>query len=187
MLTDAGIGAANVTIERTVEMRYLGQGYEIPVSLSKEVLTSGSEDGLRDAFRQRYEALYERSLPEIPLQALVWRLVGSGPAPRTDLRTTHVTSSTGSANKGERRVYLPELGGFRAGADLRSVPIENRRIHKRPGHRRGAGINRSHGSQLSRTYRRLPKPGYRVQLMPTQVIFSDARQNRCDTAKVDRV
>jgi N-methylhydantoinase A len=112
MLRDAGVAPTDVMIERTVEMRYLGQGYEIPVPVSDHVLKSGSDEGLREAFRQRYEALYERSLPEIPLQALVWRLVGSGPVPDTDLRASVTSPSTQNARKGQRRAYMPEKGDF---------------------------------------------------------------------------
>ena len=59
-------------------MRYLGQGYEIAVTLdSTEVL---DEMDLRARFEAEYRRLYGRTIPSLAVEVLSWTLSLSGPA-----------------------------------------------------------------------------------------------------------
>jgi N-methylhydantoinase A len=119
MLAAAGVAPAAMTFERSAEMRYVGQGYEINVPLPADVLQQATLDGLRAAFQRQYQRLYERALDGVAIQALTWRLIARGPAPQIDLRVA-LPPASGAARKGERAVYLPEAGGFVA------VPVYDR-------------------------------------------------------------
>ncbi|MBI4504360.1 MAG: hydantoinase/oxoprolinase family protein, partial [Chloroflexi bacterium] len=144
VLAAAGVEAGAMTFERSAEMRYVGQGYEIAVPLAADALADESLDGLRTGFQRAYERLYERSLPDVPVQALTWRLVARGPAPQIDLRVAgggagavrrgdvemgrrgdretrgQGDGAPGLPKKGERQVYVPEAGRFVA------VPVYDR-------------------------------------------------------------
>ena len=68
-------------VRRTAEMRYLGQGHEVDVEIPAGPLGSGSLDAITAAFEAAYRALYSRTPQGVPLEALNWRAVVSGPRP----------------------------------------------------------------------------------------------------------
>jgi N-methylhydantoinase A len=65
---------------------------------------------LLTAFETQYERLYHRAGPEVPVEALTWRVVSSGPAPHAVLRRPAFGST--SARKGSREAYFADLGGY---------------------------------------------------------------------------
>ncbi|MDH3306493.1 MAG: hydantoinase/oxoprolinase family protein [Acidimicrobiia bacterium] len=78
-------GAASVEHRRYVDMRYVGQGYEVRVPIDASHLDDWP-DRLHGAFEKAYAALYGRPGPEVPIEALSWRVVSRGPKPRVTLR-----------------------------------------------------------------------------------------------------
>jgi len=112
-LAAAGVAPEQITYRRTAEMRYRGQGHEVPVPLPDGGLRSAMLPALEAAFEDVYRRLYGRVAEGVPLEVLNWRVVASGPRPEINLATeaAGVADAT-MAIKGERIIYLPEQGGF---------------------------------------------------------------------------
>jgi N-methylhydantoinase A len=70
-------GVRDVVHERSVDMRYVGQGFEVTVPLAGE----RSADELRRAFEAVYVRTHGRVGPDVPLEAISWRVLTRGPVP----------------------------------------------------------------------------------------------------------
>jgi len=112
-LAEAGVARTGLTFRRSAEMRYIGQGFEVSVPLPDGPLTPERLSEVQEAFAVAYRALYGRTAEGVPLEVLTWRVVVSGPRPELALGSdTFGTADVRDAQKGERRIYLPEHGGF---------------------------------------------------------------------------
>lgn len=119
ILARSGIPAEKRRFTRQADMRYAGQGHEIRVELPDGPLGAGSLNGIRAAFESVYRSLFGRTGPEVPLEAVSWRVIASGPPPRVTL-TTPAPTATSSALKGHRPAYFPEW------EQHRPVPVYDR-------------------------------------------------------------
>jgi N-methylhydantoinase A len=126
LLRASGVADPDVRVRRLCEMRYVGQGHEVTVELPDGPLGPGDVDRLTALYRKVYRRLYNREGPDVPLEAITWRLEVSGPRPEIQLGGEEGGSSSSGAQKGTREVYLPEDGGFQA------VPVFDR-YHLGPG------------------------------------------------------
>jgi len=110
VLTASGVAANEVTHVRTAEMRYVGQGYEISVALPSGVLGPEGIDRMRENFEREYVRLYQRLGPNVPIEAINWRVVSSGPKPPLRLVAGQQTGSGNPADavKGSRLAWFPE-------------------------------------------------------------------------------
>jgi N-methylhydantoinase A len=124
ILRAAGVPDADVSVYRSAEMRYVGQGHEIVVEMPDGKLSEAQIGELVERFEREYRRLYERGAGDNPVETLSWRVVISGPRPELPLERMRgevdfVTLAL-DARKGERRVYLPEDG------KLAGVPVFDR-------------------------------------------------------------
>ncbi|MBW2147182.1 MAG: hydantoinase/oxoprolinase family protein [Deltaproteobacteria bacterium] len=103
-----GITEEKAMVQRSADMRYLGQGHEIKV-----VLPGGEMDGqwikkAYQAFEQAYRTLYHRSLDEIPVEVVNWRCVISAPVEVIQMEAVlRGFSADRGACKGHRPVFFP--------------------------------------------------------------------------------
>jgi N-methylhydantoinase A len=118
LLRASGVADGDVMVRRLCEMRYVGQGHEVTVELPDGNLGPDDADRLTSVYRKEYRRLYSREGPDVPLEAITWRLEVSSPRPRIQLDGEE--SDPGEARKGEREIYVPEEGGFLA------VPVYDR-------------------------------------------------------------
>ena len=109
-LVEAGGDAATITIERRVDMRYVGQGFEIEVPVPNGVLGPGLGAELHERFLDRYDELFGRRIAGVPAETVTWRLTASGPTPKVALNFDGRRIDAGAAGKGERPVHFPETG-----------------------------------------------------------------------------
>lgn len=119
----AGADPKTISIERTAELRYVGQGHQITIPVGQERLDVAAIEQLAETFEQHYRRLYGRTATGNPLEAINWRVVVSSPTPRLPLETLGATSRStdvAAARKGERAMFVPEAGG------LVSVPVLDR-------------------------------------------------------------
>src|SRR5690606_27364826 len=79
LLTDAGADPAQIAYAASAEMRYVGQGFEIPVPLPSLSLGESDVPAILDAFAAAYRSRFERCLDESPVEALSWRLSCKAP------------------------------------------------------------------------------------------------------------
>ncbi len=70
----AGVADRDVTVRRTAEMRYLGQGHEVDVEIPAGPLGPGSLEAITASFEAAYRLLYSRTPQGVPLEALNWRV-----------------------------------------------------------------------------------------------------------------
>jgi N-methylhydantoinase A len=99
-----GIAAGARRIVRTVDMRYAGQNYELPIAL---------QDGLAAAFAAAHRRLYGFAADEEPVQLVTFRVEASAMVPKATF-TAHDDSGPDASRAltGHRPVWLPEAGGF---------------------------------------------------------------------------
>jgi len=116
ILTRAGVPPAEVTIARMAELRYVGQGHEVRVPVPPGELSAGRRPELVAAFEEVYRQLYGRTATGTEVEAISWRLLASGPPQELPLELlSHGAATTADAQaaiKGERPIYLSELGGY---------------------------------------------------------------------------
>jgi N-methylhydantoinase A len=113
LLVSSGASREDVSVARSADMRYVGQGYEISVPVPADRLSPADLPKLLARFEEVYRSLYDRLCQDVPIEILNWRVVVSGPHPT--LRVDWGAGEGGDAQaalKGHRGVYLPELGGF---------------------------------------------------------------------------
>ena len=112
-LMAAGVDRKEIYWERTADMRYAGQFYEIPSpvpsgSLGPEMVPKMVED-----FYQAYDRTFGRHLTDSPIQVLTWRLRASCVSPRLKIHYSGKRSAAeASGIKGQRKAYFPDPGDF---------------------------------------------------------------------------
>jgi N-methylhydantoinase A len=122
ILRSAGVPGKEINHRRLAEMRYVGQGHEVRVPLSPGPLNPQSVRSLQAAFESEYRRLYDRlGPPSVPIEAITWRVISSGPKPDLRLSTANGTGGDASqARKGSRRAYVPEAHA------MAEVPVYDR-------------------------------------------------------------
>ena len=106
-------------VVRQADARYALQGHEIRIDLPDGRLGPEHLGLIRETFERVYRSLFGRTGPEVPLEAVSWRLTASGPAPSVKLSAPE-PSAVSSALKGERPAYFPEW------EEHRPVPVYDR-------------------------------------------------------------
>ncbi len=104
-LVGAGVERSEGTISRMVDMRYSGQGHEISVIIPNGMLSENSIEIIEQNFINEYEFRYGRSIEDIEIEAVTWRVVVSGKSPNI-IPNQVVMNEEKSALKGIRSVFL---------------------------------------------------------------------------------
>ena len=112
LLKTAGVPAAETTVRREAAVRYAGQSYDLLVPVPGGTLGRTDLARVHARFVRQYRARYHRLNPNVPSEAVNWRVVVAGPRPRIRLRHPRDGRDAKRARKGAREVYLPEAGGF---------------------------------------------------------------------------
>lgn len=121
ILSRADVAPDDRAISRQADVRYAGQGHEIRVDLPEGRLGPDTLAEIRETFVRVYASLFGRAGPDVPLEAVSWRVLASGPRPDTGLQPRASTASSPSGcRKGERLVYFPDW------EEHRPVPVFDR-------------------------------------------------------------
>jgi len=110
VVRDSAVGGA-VTVVRSVDARYVGQGYELTVPVPAGPLDAAALGRVRASFDEIYAARYGYAQPAEPVEVVTWKLSAIGGAPRVTLAKA-ATSPVAGGLKGRRRAYFPEAGGW---------------------------------------------------------------------------
>jgi len=110
LLVEAGADPAELTLRRTADMRYVGQGFEISVPLAEGPLGPRSLDDLKERFLTTYAQLFERRIMDVPVEAISWRVAATAPVPNVELNFGGQPARRGDLRKGTRQVYFPQTG-----------------------------------------------------------------------------
>jgi len=109
-LVEAGGDPKTITVKHRVEMRYVGQGFEIEVPLSKGAINNQLGDTLHKQFLEKYDELFGRRITGVPIEVVSWRITASGPTPNIQLQFEGQQIDRRAAEKGERMVHFPDVG-----------------------------------------------------------------------------
>ena len=111
-LLSEGSRHASIAFERRVEMRYVGQSYELPVPHGEGRQQDVLERMLAD-FHREHERAYGFAAPDEPVEFVTLRLTAIGTITKPRLRELPAGSGDASAaRRAVRRVYFAEAGGF---------------------------------------------------------------------------
>ena len=111
LLTEAGADPERITCTPTADMRYVGQGFEIPVRLPALSLSAADLPTIRESFFASYRTRFGRLVEDASIEGLSWRLACV--APNTDIRISARGSQGGvgtNACRGERPVLFEDHG-----------------------------------------------------------------------------
>ncbi|MCU0467588.1 MAG: hydantoinase/oxoprolinase family protein [Arcicella sp.] len=104
-LKNAGVNEAQGIVTRVADMRYSGQGHEISVHIPNGVLSEQSIAVIENNFIKEYELRYGRSIQDIGIEAVTWRVVVAGDSPEI-IPQQVVGNQEENPLKGYRNVYL---------------------------------------------------------------------------------
>jgi N-methylhydantoinase A len=106
-------GAAPARLERQVDLRYLGQGYEVSIPVPAGDLEPDDLKTIRVAFEREYKTRYGFTSPDQVVEATTWKLTAHGPATSLELPALAGTvDRVEDAVRARRPAYFPETGGF---------------------------------------------------------------------------
>ena len=110
VLKGAGVEPKEMLFERTADMRYVGQGYEISVPIPGGILTPRDAKRIEDSFWHEYDRLYGRYVKDVAVEGVIWRVWAHGPIPQIDLKALEGGKRTTNRKslKGSRKAYFPE-------------------------------------------------------------------------------
>ncbi len=77
----AGVPPGDVQVQLSIDMRYVGQGYEVRVPFTKQTLTPAHITQMQAAFEAEYKQFYGQLANGVPIEAVNWRIVIASPKP----------------------------------------------------------------------------------------------------------
>jgi N-methylhydantoinase A len=108
-----GIAAGSQKITRTVDMRYAGQNYELPISLPDGPVTPASLDRLAEGFAEAHRRMYGFVAEGEAVQLVTFRIEAAGLVRKARFQPQAEAGPDASAAiTGRRDMWLPEAGGF---------------------------------------------------------------------------
>lgn len=96
--------SADVSLERSVYLRYAGQGHEVPIPLEGNRFDEQGLAALHERFTLTYRQLYGRSLDHVAVEAISWTVTASTAAP-TLASPTHPAQSNDASVHPDREVF----------------------------------------------------------------------------------
>jgi len=101
-------GVTDIELIRSVDMRYMGQAYELNVPLVGSTLDQAIK-GLAKLFTEAYRQSYGYTMDD-PVETVNWRLLAIGRVPRVKLKK--VEKTVREAFKGKRKAYFAEYNDY---------------------------------------------------------------------------
>ena len=168
----AGVADEQITVRRSADMRYAGQGYEIRVAVPQGAPDAALLDGVRRSFEGAYTAFYGQLCDGVPLEAVNWRVSVEGPRP--DLRQVSermaAHAAAGRCGSASCRGATAPSGAvrlcprFRIDAGVPTPSAGRGLLGPRAGHHRGSGVHHRGAAGLERRRRHgwLPAAARRI-------------------------
>ena len=109
-LETAGVAPEDIVVERRMDMRYAGQGYEVEVTLPAMELEGSATERLPALFRARYAEVFSDVTLDQPLEIVNWKVEATAPQPEVGATFGLGFHRPGEATLGTHPVYQPESG-----------------------------------------------------------------------------
>ncbi len=108
---------ADINSEFKVYMRYTGQGWEIPITLTKEQITSLDAETFQQLFEQDYTKLFGRPVDGMDVEITVWSVNATTLAHSVDKaavdNNAHAAATNAACIDSQRELFDPALGEIR--------------------------------------------------------------------------
>ncbi|MGQ3236573.1 hydantoinase/oxoprolinase family protein [Shinella sp.] len=108
---EGGLDSGAPVIERTLFMRYAGQGWDIPVPLDAEKFDVGSAGTLAVRFKTEYERFFGRAIEGLEIEIVSWSVKASSRLPPVD-RVAAVNEGSVVTPVKTRRLFEAAQGAF---------------------------------------------------------------------------
>jgi N-methylhydantoinase A len=112
-LQAAGVAAENIHYTRSVDARYVGQGYEIEVRVPPGRLNPSAYAVLVQSFQNSYAERFGRLVEGVECEAITWRVIASGPTPDLTFVSRRSVGEASSPSPVGPKPDAPSLKGHR--------------------------------------------------------------------------
>ena len=129
-----GVSAADMRFDRLIDLRYVGQSYELAIGVEDPELAPNEMARLAEEFHREHRRAYGFNAAAEPLEVVTLRLGAVGDISKPTLRALESGSDPDGARKSARQVYFTESGTYV------SCPIFDRYALGAGNHISGPGI-----------------------------------------------
>jgi len=108
-----GYPAQDVQMERSADVRYVGQNHELSVAVPAGPVTAETLAAVKAAFNRAHERFYGYDSPQKPMEIVTFRLRARMAIPRHELLRANLPPREGPpVAAAHREVFFEEAGGF---------------------------------------------------------------------------
>ena len=107
-----GVSDDDMRFEKILDLRYVGQSYELDISVHNEAFSSCELTRLADEFHAEHERVYGFNAPGEPIEAVNLRLIAIGVISKPAFGELQPGSDFGIAVKSEREIYFAEESSY---------------------------------------------------------------------------
>jgi N-methylhydantoinase A/oxoprolinase/acetone carboxylase beta subunit len=108
-LASAGLARRAMVLERSADMRYVGQGFEVTVPLPRGRLDASRTAAVARAFLAVYRERYGQATRDQAVEVVSWRVRARGPIPRIPIPRIGRGGSLRAARAGRRPVWFESV------------------------------------------------------------------------------
>ena len=108
MLKESGIPASRWQFQRSADLRYTRQAYELNVTADEGEFTTTTKDQLANKFHARHEQTYGHQNLNEPVHLVTLRLTAVGKLDRLEI--THHPDTVGNSEKSRRSAWFADVG-----------------------------------------------------------------------------
>ncbi|MGO7534355.1 hydantoinase/oxoprolinase family protein [Rhizobium leguminosarum] len=108
---EGGLDAGSPVVERTLFMRYAGQGWDIPVPLADDNFDAASAETIAASFEKEYERFFGRAIEGLDIEIVSWSVKASSPLPPVE-RIPSVAEGNVVQPGGTRRLFEASQGAY---------------------------------------------------------------------------
>ncbi|MBI1847066.1 MAG: hydantoinase/oxoprolinase family protein [Candidatus Rokubacteria bacterium] len=114
VMADTGLALETATVERLADGRFLGQGFDLVVTLPHGPYREDADTRrrLQAAFEAAYREKFALTPPSVPVEFINVRVAVRAPVAGATVTAPGVAGGAGDAVKGTRPAWFPERGGW---------------------------------------------------------------------------
>ncbi len=114
VMAASGVALATTTVRRLADGRFVGQGFDLVVTLPDGPYADDAETRrrLQESFERAYREKFALTPPNVPVEFINIRVTVRAPIAGAEMRLPLAGGTVGEAVKGVRPAYFPEAGGF---------------------------------------------------------------------------
>ena len=109
-LAREGVPPGDMRFDKLIDLRYVGQSYELAIRVGDEDFRPEEMGRLRDEFHAEHLRVYGFNAPDEPIEAVNLQLTAMGNISKPALQQADQGKSQDHARKSDRDVYFSELG-----------------------------------------------------------------------------